>query len=645
MKKAIKFSLVFRDMWQSAGKYVPTVDQLTRVAPAIIEMGCFARVETNGGGFEQVNLLFGENPNKAVREWTKPFHEAGIQTHMLDRALNGLRMSPVPDDVRQLFYKVKKAQGTDIARTFCGLNDVRNIAPSIKYAKAAGMISQCSLCITHSPVHTVEYYTKMAYELIELGADEICIKDMAGIGRPRTLGNIVANIKKKYPEIPVQYHSHAGPGFNVASILEVCEAGCDYIDVGMEPLSWGTGHADLLTVQAMLKDAGFDVPEINMEAYMRVRAMIQEFMDDFLGFYISPKNRLMNSLLIGPGLPGGMMGSLMADLEKNLETINKNNIKNNRPLMSQDQLLIKLFNEVAYVWPRVGYPPLVTPFSQYVKNLALMNVMQMEKGKARWSMIADDIWDMILGKAGRLPGPLAPEIIEKAKNEGRQFFEGNPQDNYPDALDKYRKLMNEKHWEVGEDEEELFEYAMHPAQYEAYRSGKAKVEFTADVAKRKADKAQAEQPQVATPAGPVTLAMPTTPQVMTVDVNGQAYRVTVAFGETAAAPAASAAPVAPAASAAPVAPAAPAAPSPAAAPAAAGKEVLSPLEGKFYMIKNTSDTPVKVGDVVKEGDVLCYVEAMKTYNAVRAEFAGTITAICFQSGDAVAEDDVLMTIQ
>ena len=329
MKREIKFSLVFRDMWQSAGKYVPTVDQLTRVAPAIIEMGCFARVETNGGGFEQVNLLFGENPNKAVREWTKPFHAAGIQTHMLDRALNGLRMSPVPDDVRQLFYKVKKAQGTDIARTFCGLNDVRNIAPSIKYAKEAGMISQCSLCITHSPVHTVEYYTKMAFELIELGADEICIKDMAGIGRPYTLGRIVANIKEKYPEIPIQYHSHAGPGFNVASIMEVCNAGCDYIDVGMEPLSWGTGHADLLTVQAMLKDAGYKVPEINMEAYMKVRALVQEFMDDFLGLYISPKNRLMNSLLIGPGLPGGMMGSLMSDLEKNLETINKNNIKNN----------------------------------------------------------------------------------------------------------------------------------------------------------------------------------------------------------------------------------------------------------------------------------------------------------------------------
>lgn len=137
-QKEVKFSLVFRDMWQSAGKYVPRVDQLVKVAPAIIEMGCFARVETNGGGFEQVNLLFGENPNKAVREWTKPFHEAGIQTHMLDRALNGLRMSPVPADVRKLFYKVKKAQGTDITRTFCGLNDVAILfLPSVMHMMPA----------------------------------------------------------------------------------------------------------------------------------------------------------------------------------------------------------------------------------------------------------------------------------------------------------------------------------------------------------------------------------------------------------------------------------------------------------------------------------------------------------------------------
>ena len=609
MKKEIKFSLVYRDMWQSSGKYQPRVDQLVRIAPLIIEMGCFARVETNGGAFEQVNLLYGENPNKAVRAFTKPFNDAGIQTHMLDRGLNGLRMYPVPADVRRLMYKVKHAQGVDITRIFCGLNEVRNIIPSIHYALEGGMIPQATLCITFSPVHTVEYYTAIADKLIEAGAPEICLKDMAGVGRPAMLGQLTKAIKERHPEVLIQYHGHSGPGLSMASILEVCENGADIIDVAMEPMSWGKVHPDVISVQAMLKDAGFQVPEINMEAYMKVRALIQEFMDDFLGLYISPKNRLMNSLLIAPGLPGGMMGSLMADLETNLESINKYKAKHNLPFMTQDQLLIKLFNEVAYVWPRVGYPPLVTPFSQYVKNLSMMNVIAMEKGKERWGMIADDIWDMILGKAGRLPGKLAPEIIEKAEREGRKFFEGNPQDNYPDDLEKYRKLMKEKKWETGEDDEELFEYAMHPAQYEAYKSGKAKEDFLADVAKRRVEKEQVPTEEAK-------------PKTLTVQVDGQAYRVTVAYGDTEL-------PVAPASQ-----------------PSAAGegKEVLSPLEGKFFLVKNAQETPLKVGDAVKEGDVLCYVEAMKTYNAIRAEFGGTVTAISANPGDTVSEDDVLMKI-
>ena len=108
MAREIKFSLLYRDMWQSSGKYVPMVHQLKQIAPVIVDMGCFDRVETNGGAFEQVNLLFGENPNKAVREWTAPFNKAGIQTHMLERGLNALRMNPVPEDVRFLMYKVNR---------------------------------------------------------------------------------------------------------------------------------------------------------------------------------------------------------------------------------------------------------------------------------------------------------------------------------------------------------------------------------------------------------------------------------------------------------------------------------------------------------------------------------------------------------
>ena len=535
---------------------------------------------------------------------------------MLDRALNGIRMNPVPVDVRKLFYKVKKKQGTDIARTFCGLNDTRNIIPSIGYAHDGGMISQCCLCVTFSPIHTIEYYTKLAFELIEAGADEICLKDMAGIARPVSLGEIVKNIKAKYPKITIQYHGHAGPGFSMATILEVCKAGCDYVDVGMEPLSWGTGHADILAVQPMLKDAGFDVPEINMDAYMEVRTMIQEMMDDFLGYYIPARNRQMNSLLIGPGLPGGMMGSLMTDLETNLESLNKWKEKNNQPKLTQDQLLVKLFDEVKYVWPMMGYPCLVTPFSQYVKNMALMNVIQMEKGKERWSLIADDIWNMLLGKSGRLPGPIAPELEAKAKEQGREFFTGNPQDPYPDELDTFRKEMQENGWELGEDDEELFELAMHPQQYRAYKSGKAKADFEADLAKRKAEKCAGK--------GSLTL-----PQTVVVEVNGEKYNVVIGANNGTAAPSQAAA-----------------APQAAAAGDTTGaKELTSPLEGKFYLVKSSSDTPVKVGDAVKKGQTVCYVEAMKTFNAIAAEQDGVVVEICLTSGASVAEDDVLMKIK
>ena len=485
MKKEIKFSLVYRDMWQSSGKYQPRADQLARIAPLIIEMGCFARVETNGGAFEQVNLLYGENPNKAVRTFTKPLHEAGIQTHMLDRGLNALRMYPVPADVRRLMYKVKHAQGVDITRIFCDLNEVRNIIPSIKYAKEAGMIPQATLCITYSPVHTVEYYSRIADQLIEAGAPEICLKDMAGIGRPEMLGQLVKNIKEKHPEVIVQYHGHTGPGLSMASILEVCENGADIIDVAMEPLSWGKVHPDVISVQAMLKNAGFRVPEINMKAYMKARSMTQEFIDDFLGYFIDPTNKHMSSLLLGCGLPGGMMGSMMADLKGVHSGINLILKGQGKEPMSLDDLVVMLFEEVEYVWPKLGYPPLVTPFSQYVKNVALMNVMQLIKGEGRWTMIDNHTWDMILGKSGKLPGELAPEIIELAKSKGLEFTDEDPQKNYPDELDNYRKEMDENGWDYGEDDEELFELAMHDRQYRDYKSGVAKKRFLDDLQRAK----------------------------------------------------------------------------------------------------------------------------------------------------------------
>lgn len=592
MGREIKFSLVYRDMWQSSGKYQPRVDQLTQIAPVIIDMGCFARVETNGGAFEQVNLLYGENPNTAVREWTAPFNAVGIQTHMLERGLNGLRMNPVPKDVRRLMFKVKCAQGTNISRSFDGLNDPRNLELSVKYAKEAGMISQTALCITHSPIHTVDYYVNFADKLVDFGADEFCLKDMAGVGRPAFLGKLTKALKDRHPNIPIEYHGHTGPGFSVASMLEVARAGADYLDAAIEPLSWGMVHPDIITLQAMLKDAGFSVPDINMKAYMEARALTQSFIDDFLGYFIDPSNKIMTSLLVGCGLPGGMMGSMMADLKGMHSAINMALRNNGKAEVTLNDLVVQLFDEVAYIWPKLGYPPLVTPFSQYVKNIALMNIFSMAQGQARFSNIDKDSWNMILGRTGMLPGKLDDEIIELAKSKNLEFYTGNPQEEYPDALDTYRKEMDENGWDYGQDDEELFELAMHDRQYRDYKSGLAKERFNADLEKAKA-----------AAGAPIIVTRPVV-EIPNFDIE----KVTEKYPDT--------------------------------------QPLQAPVSGQVIWqidLADESTAPV-VGTSVKEGDIIAFIQAYYGIEEVKALKSGKIVQIETKQGAKVQKNQVLAFI-
>ena len=626
MPREIKLALVYRDMWQSSGKYMPNVKELVDVAQPIVEMGCFDRVETNGGGFEQINLLKGENPNESVRKWTAAFNKAGIQTHMLERGLNGIRMSPCSKDLRKLMFKLKKIQGTDISRSFDGLNNPQNLELSFQYAKEGGMIAQGALCITYSPIHTVDYYVKLADKFIDLGAEEIAVKDMAGIGRPVSIGKIVKGIRERHPDIIITYHGHSTTGFSIVSSLEAARNGADIIDVGMEPLSWGTGHADLLSVHAMLQDAGFLLKDINMDAYMEVRSQTQAIIDNALGYYINPQNRYLNSLLIKPGLPGGMMGSLMADLEKNLKSINKWLEKNGKEKLTQDELLIKLFDEVEYTWPKLGYPPLVTPYSQYVKNLSLMNVIQTIKGKGRFSMIDENTWGMMLGKSGSLPGELDQELKDLASQQGREFFDGNPQDLYPDVLDEFRSKMKEKQWDTGQDDEELFEYAMHPPQYEEYKSGNARKKYLEDLEKRKNAAAQKNVQNAVEPivsgAGPKSLL---------VEVDGHKYAVNITYpDQSQSSDAAGSSNNAQQNGSAPA--------------SEADKIITSPLEGKFYLTKNSSEKALTVGDKVNVGDTVAYVESMKVLNAITSSESGTVKSILVNHGDDIEEDTALISL-
>ena len=574
-------------MFQSSGKFQPRKDQLVKVAPAIIDMGCFSRVETNGGAFEQVNLLYGENPNHAVRAFTAPFHKVGIKTHMLDRGLNALRMYPVPADVRKLMYKVKHAQGTDITRIFCGLNDVRNIIPSIQYAKEGGMTPQATLCITTSPIHTAEYYSGIADQLIAAGAEEICLKDMAGIGQPAMLGKLTAMIKKNHPNIIIQYHGHSGPGLSMASILEVCRNGADVIDTAVEPLSWGKVHPDIISVQSMLKNYGFEVADINMDAYMEVRKLTQEFIDDFLGYFMNPANKLMSSLLLGCGLPGGMMGSMMADLKGVMTAINNTRQSKGERPYSEDELLVRLFNEVAYVWPRVGYPPLVTPFSQYVKNIALMNLLTLEKGQPRFTMMDENMWGMILGRSGRLPGKVDEELVKLAALKGKEFTDADPQSYYPDAPPQYEEMMKKEGWDEGPDREELFELAMHESQYRDYRSGLAKRRFEEDLEKaRQAKGAQGLSDE----------------------------QITLKRREQ-------------------------------------SDPIVAQESGRILWEVQAADEAVKalepyIGQTFKDGDVFCTIETSNgRLLSVPADMGGRIVEICAKQGDTVRRGDVIAYIR
>ncbi|MEM8907011.1 MAG: biotin/lipoyl-containing protein, partial [Bacteroidota bacterium] len=384
--------------------------------------------------------------------------------------------------------------------------------------------------------------------------------------------------------------------------------------------------------------AGFSLPDINMNAYMEVRSLTQSFVDDFLGEYINPRNRAMNSLLIGPGLPGGMMGSLMADLENNLKSLNKWLSKRNRAAITQDQLLINLFEEVQYVWPQLGYPPLVTPFSQYVKNVSLMNVIQMIKGKERWSMIDENTWGMILGRSGKLLGPLGEEIQALVIQQNREYYGGKPQDLYPDELEMFAAKMDEKGWDYGEDDEELMEYAMHPTQYEDYRSGKAKEKFEADLAKRR----QAKQPVSSTASTPQPLPStstpPSLPKTMNIEVNGEQFRVSVSYDSApqATVQTSSLPPVS-------------SNNQPSVPPPSNGNghqdSITAPLEGKFYLTKDPSERPVKIGDTIREGDTIAYIEAMKVINAISADKSGTVVEIIARHGEEIEEDDVILTIK
>ena len=263
-----------------------------------------------------------------------------------------------------------------------------------------------------------------------------------------------------------------------------------------------------------------------------------------------------------------------------------------------------LSDEVNEIWPQMGYPPLVTPYSQYVKNVALVNVLNKVKGKPRWSLIDDNTWDMLLGKSGKLPGKLGDEIIKLASDLKKEFYTDHPQNLIEDTLEKNRKEMKDLGWSTGLDDEDLLEYSLHRTQYVDYKSGKAKKNFNDDLEKKRNKPNSIND----TPENKVEI----------IQIGSDKYKVEYSISEDTLEKDLG---------------------------VIDGNSVHSPIEGRFVLTKGSNDKPVKVNDVVKKGDVLCYIESMKVMNAIKSEFSGKIQKIYFRDGEDVYDDDILFTIK
>jgi oxaloacetate decarboxylase alpha subunit/pyruvate carboxylase subunit B len=488
---------VLRDGHQSMAATRMATAQMLEPAPILDGMG-FAGLETWGGATIDSCLRFlNENPFDRLRTLKK----AAPKTPqlMLLRGQNIVQYTSFPDDVVEAFVRCTCENGQDILRIFDALNDVRNLATSIKATKKYGKHARGELCYTISPVHTVENFVKMGIELEKMGCDSLGIKDMSGILQPQIAYNLVKELKSKVG-LPITLHTHDTAGLGAAAYLAAIEAGVDCVEVSIVPFANGTSQPDTQRMLALLEGHP-RCPQFDTDKLTQLR-------DYFTGVYkqlekfTSPANERVDSDILTFQVPGGMLSNF------------RNQLK--------EQGMADKFNEVVREIPVVrealGWIPLVTPTSQIVGTQAMMNVKF-----GRWKMICQPAQDIALGKYGRTPGPINPGVLEQVvKQTGKQPVTERPADLLPPGLETYRKQAAEKG--LPTDDETVVLFAMYPQQVaDLY---KAKSQPAAPAAAAPAA-AAAKPAAVPAPAVARTGSTGAGSRQLIVTINGQRHDVTV----------------------------------------------------------------------------------------------------------------------
>ena len=588
--------VVLRDAHQSLLATRMRLEDMLPIAEKLDQVGFWALESWGGATFDACIRYLGEDPWERIRELKKAMPNTPQQ--MLLRGQNILGYRHYADDIVDRFVERAAVSGIDVFRIFDAMNDMRNLQTAISSVKKQGKHAQGTISYTVSPVHTLECWLAMAREIEDMGADSLCIKDMAGLLAPYTAFELITALKKTI-SIPIHMQCHATTGLSTATYIKAVEAGIDNLDTAISSMSLTYGHTPTETMVAMLqgtdRDTGLDIILLEeIASYFRdVRTKYAKFEGSLKG---------IDSRILVAQVPGGMLTNL------------ENQLREQKATHRMDEVL----EEIPRVREDLGFIPLVTPTSQIVGTQAVLNVLNGE----RYKNITNETEGVLRGDYGATPAPVNAELQQQVL-AGAEPVTCRPADSLAPEFDRLReeltRLAGEKGFRLENPVDDTLTYALFPypaLKFFQNRDNPAAFEPPPGQPETEASSADNSQPTVKVNGD----------NIYTVEIDGRRYQVRVRpgtgdGGDSEATVSQEWSELV-------------------SDPAASGEEtsVTSPLTGLV------SKVFVKPGDTVSEGDVMLTLEAMKMETEIRCRKAGTVRRVNVAEGDAVNADEVMVTL-
>jgi oxaloacetate decarboxylase alpha subunit len=586
--------LVLRDAHQSILATRMRIDDMLPIAEKLDQVGFWSLESWGGATFDACIRFLGEDPWERIRKFKEAMPNTPQQ--MLFRGQNILGYRHYADDVVDKFVERAAVNGVDIFRVFDAMNDPRNLERAIKAVRKQEKHAQGAMSYTLSPVHNIDSWLDMARQIESMGADSLCIKDMAGLLKPYVAYELITKLKQTV-KIPIHMQCHATTGLSTATYLKAAEAGVDNVDTAISSMSMTYGHSPTESLVAMLDATGRSTG-LDIELLEEIASYFRKVRKKYAKFEGSLKG--IDSRILVAQVPGGMLTNL------------ENQLREQNASDKFDAVL----EEIPKVREELGFIALVTPTSQIVGSQSVLNILSGE----RYQTITKETAGVLKGEYGSTPAPVNADLQARVL-DGTEAITCRPADLLEPEFEKQKRelvrIAKEEDIRIANEEDDTLTYALFP---------QAGLKFLKN---RDNPDAFEPVPVLETEVAPPVAAATIDPDIYTVEVAGQAYVVRVTSGGDVTQLAASGAPATPAPTA---------MPAPATASSGAGTAIPAPLAGNVIKLL------VNVGDTVAAGDVILILEAMKMETEIRSQTSGQVVAVNVGVGDAVKVGDSLMAL-